>query len=30
VDFFEANHRANGSIVHSREYLLVLGERRAD
>jgi SAM-dependent methyltransferase len=29
VDFFEANHRANGSIVHSREYLLTVGERRA-
>ena len=28
VDFFEANHRSNGEIVHSREYLLVVGERR--
>jgi hypothetical protein len=28
VDFFEANYRANGEIVHTREYLLVLGRRR--
>jgi len=28
VEFFESNHRVNGHIVHSREYLLVLGERR--
>jgi SAM-dependent methyltransferase len=28
VDFFETNHRANGGIVHPREYLLVLGTRR--
>jgi SAM-dependent methyltransferase len=28
VEFFEANHRVNGHIHHSREYLLVLGERR--
>jgi SAM-dependent methyltransferase len=28
VDFFESNHRVNGHIAHSREYLLVLGERR--
>jgi SAM-dependent methyltransferase len=27
VDFFDANHRTNGRITHSREYLLVLGER---
>jgi SAM-dependent methyltransferase len=29
VDFFESNHRANGGIVHPREYLLVLGTRRS-
>ena len=29
VDFFESNYRANGEIVHAREYLLVVGERRA-
>jgi ubiquinone/menaquinone biosynthesis C-methylase UbiE len=28
VDFFESNYRANGEIVHAREYLLVLGTRR--
>jgi ubiquinone/menaquinone biosynthesis C-methylase UbiE len=28
VDFFEANYRADGEIVHTREYLLVVGERR--
>jgi SAM-dependent methyltransferase len=28
VDFFEANHRTNGQITHSREYLLVVGTRR--
>jgi SAM-dependent methyltransferase len=28
VEFFESNHRVNSHIVHSREYLLVLGERR--
>ncbi len=28
VDFFETNYRANGEIVHPREYLLVLGRRR--
>ena len=28
VDFFETNYRANGEIVHTREYLLVLGTRR--
>jgi SAM-dependent methyltransferase len=28
VDFFETNYRANGEIVHTREYLLVLGRRR--
>jgi ubiquinone/menaquinone biosynthesis C-methylase UbiE len=28
VDFFETNHRANGRVVHAREYLLVLGTRR--
>jgi 2-polyprenyl-3-methyl-5-hydroxy-6-metoxy-1,4-benzoquinol methylase len=27
VDFFETNYRANGEIVHRREYLLVLGTR---
>jgi ubiquinone/menaquinone biosynthesis C-methylase UbiE len=27
VDFFESNHRTNGQITHSREYLLVVGER---
>ena len=28
VDFFEQNYRADGEIVHTREYLLVLGTRR--
>ena len=28
VDFFETNYRSNGEIVHTREYLLVLGTRR--
>jgi ubiquinone/menaquinone biosynthesis C-methylase UbiE len=28
VDFFEDNYRADGEIAHTREYLLVLGERR--
>jgi SAM-dependent methyltransferase len=28
VDFFETNYRSNGEIVHTREYLLVLGKRR--
>ncbi len=28
VDFFETNYRENGEIVHTREYLLVLGRRR--
>ena len=28
VEFFETNHRANGGIVHPREYLLVRGTRR--
>jgi SAM-dependent methyltransferase len=28
VRFFEENHRANGEIVHPREYLLVMGTRR--
>jgi hypothetical protein len=28
VQFFEANYRADGEIVHPREYLLVLGTRR--
>ena len=27
VDFFEQNHREDGSVVHRREYLLVLGTR---
>jgi ubiquinone/menaquinone biosynthesis C-methylase UbiE len=29
VGFFETNYRANGSIEHPREYLLILGTRRA-
>jgi SAM-dependent methyltransferase len=29
VDFFETNYRANGSIEHPRDYLLVLGTRKA-
>ena len=28
IDLFEPDHRANGGIVHDREYLLVLGTRR--
>jgi ubiquinone/menaquinone biosynthesis C-methylase UbiE len=28
VEFFESNYKANGEIAHTREYLLVLGERR--
>jgi hypothetical protein len=28
VEFFESNYRENGEIVHTREYLLVLGTRR--
>ena len=28
VDFFETNYRTNGEIVHTREYLLIVGERR--
>jgi hypothetical protein len=28
IDLFEPTHRANGGIVHEREYLLVLGTRR--
>jgi SAM-dependent methyltransferase len=28
VDFFESNYRSNGEIVHTREYLMVVGERR--
>ncbi len=28
VDFFETNYRVDGEIVHTREYLLVLGTRR--
>jgi SAM-dependent methyltransferase len=28
VDFFETEYRVNGEIRHTREYLLVLGERR--
>jgi ubiquinone/menaquinone biosynthesis C-methylase UbiE len=28
VDFFETNYGVNGEIVHTREYLLVLGSRR--
>jgi SAM-dependent methyltransferase len=28
VDFFESNYKADGEIAHTREYLLVLGERR--
>jgi ubiquinone/menaquinone biosynthesis C-methylase UbiE len=27
VDFFETNYRSNGEIVHTREYLLVVGRR---
>jgi SAM-dependent methyltransferase len=28
VDFFETNYRVNGEIAHTREYLLIVGERR--
>jgi ubiquinone/menaquinone biosynthesis C-methylase UbiE len=28
VDFFETNYRSDGEILHTREYLLVLGTRR--
>jgi len=28
IEFFEANYEENGEIVHTREYLLVLGTRR--
>ena len=28
VEFFESDYRANDEIVHAREYLLVVGERR--
>jgi SAM-dependent methyltransferase len=28
VDFFESNYHADGEIVHTREYLLVVGQRR--
>ena len=28
VDFFETNYRSNGEIAHTREYLLIGGERR--
>jgi len=28
VEFFETNYRSNGEIVHTREYLLVVGTRR--
>ena len=28
VDFFESNYRSDGEIAHTREYLLVLGQRR--
>ena len=28
VEFFESNYRSDGEIVHTREYLLVLGTRR--
>ena len=28
VEFFETNYRADGEIAHTREYLLVVGERR--
>jgi hypothetical protein len=28
VDFFESNYRAGDEIAHTREYLLVIGERR--
>ena len=28
IEFFESNYRENGEIAHTREYLLVVGERR--
>jgi hypothetical protein len=28
IEFFETNYYANGEIAHTREYLLVVGERR--
>jgi ubiquinone/menaquinone biosynthesis C-methylase UbiE len=28
IDFFEANYKENGEIVHTREYLLITGTRR--
>ena len=28
VEFFETQYRTNGEIQHTREYLLVVGERR--
>jgi ubiquinone/menaquinone biosynthesis C-methylase UbiE len=28
VDFFESNYRVNGEIVHTRDYLLIVGRRR--
>lgn len=28
VNFFESNYRVNGEIAHTREYLLIVGERR--
>jgi SAM-dependent methyltransferase len=28
VEFFESNYRSNGEIAHTREYLLIVGERR--
>jgi SAM-dependent methyltransferase len=28
VGFFESNYRSNGEIAHTREYLLIVGERR--
>jgi SAM-dependent methyltransferase len=28
VDFFESNYRSNGEIAHTRDYLLIVGERR--
>ena len=28
VDFFETEYSANGQIEHTREYLLIVGERR--
>jgi hypothetical protein len=28
VDFFETEYSANGQIEHTREYLLIVGQRR--